>query len=439
VVTAGVRRIGIDEWQVLWREDPDRWAAELRNRPQRFDAANWQYAVREWRNDIPRRVDRISDDESSLAGVPFLVKDLFDVVGDRTTCSSQVLLSDSGVQTEAASKNAWLVDRLVVRDAHMAGRTHMNEFAYGLDGRNSGVGDCRHPLSDRRITGGSSSGSAWAVSSGVVPIALGTDTGGSIRLPAAMCGIYGVRLGWDADRLRGTFPLAPSMDTVGWFTQTNIDMRRTLQIVLERSAPEDRDRWKIASAVPPGVVMDDSAGSIWQHALATLSAAKDEGIDVTEVDDLPVLGDTAVDAYNVIGSSEAWEVHEGWIRAYGELYDPVVRQLIERGAHWTDTRKRNAESVRNEIRGVAASLFDGNDVVILPSTVKATPTFADADGTFRTQILRLNTLGSLAGLPALSIPIHYDAIRSGGIQVLAPQGREDRLWAFLEVWSRITR
>lgn len=435
----------IDEWHVLFRNDRTGWARAIRNRPERFDPDGQRTAIREWRNDIPIETgtgDDLSregnsttlEDGPPLIGVPFLVKDLFDVVGDRTTCSSRVLLDEAGVSTEPAVKNCWLVQRLIDAGAHLAGRTHMNEFAYGLDGRNSAVGDCHHPLSPKRIAGGSSSGSAWAVSAGVVPVAFGTDTGGSIRLPAALCGIYGVRLSWDAERLSGVFPLAPSMDTVGWFTGTNADMRRVLQIALAIEQPERRDTWRIGFLTPSGIEMHPDGERVFSHGVEALS--RTEGVVPEGIEAPPVLGDEAVDAYNVIGSSEAWEIHHRWIEGYGDLYDPVVKGLIERGAHWTEQRRKAAEATRGDIRALADTLFGTYDLLVLPASVIPTPTFEEADGVFRSQILRLNTLGSLAGLPALSVPIHIDAIQSSGIQVLAPSGREGRLLAFLELWGR---
>ncbi|MFW6228895.1 MAG: amidase family protein [Alkalispirochaeta sp.] len=433
----GVRRLSIGEWHELWLADPERWRREIRDRPSRYDRDRWRRAIRVWRNDLPRRASGEEDRERPpLDGVPCIVKDLYDVPGEETTCSSGVLLSGNGPTPPTATKYGELIRLLVSKGMHIAGRSHMNEFAYGLDGRNTFTGDCPHPLNERRISGGSSSGSAWSVASGVVPIALGTDTGGSIRLPAALCGIYGVRLGWSERLLNGVFPLAPSFDTVGWFTASMRDMQRMLRLVPgdEGASSSSPDLKTIGILLPPGTDLDTDMEMMWRNVT-------DEALpSVTTVETISppeVLGEPVVQAYNVIGSSEAWQVHHEWIREYGELYDPTVRSLIERGFRWSDEERREAETVRKKVRAYATGIFDRYDAVVLPATVIPTPTYAEADATFRTQILRLNAFASLAGLPALSVPLHLDAIRSGGFQVVVPSAEESRFLGFLDMWEGV--
>ncbi len=436
-----VDRLSIGQWRDLWKRDASEWFMEVKDRPKRFDPDLWIRAIRVWKNEIPRSHEG-SDVE--LGGVPFVAKDLYDVAGEATTCSSGVCLADDGVSVSPATKSSWLIRKLVDAGAVCAGRSNMNEFAYGLDGRNSRTGDCPHPLDRRRISGGSSSGSAWAVASGVAPFALGTDTGGSIRLPAALCGVYGIRLGWEPSRLEGVFPLAPSMDTVGWFTANPEDMELLVNVVLpdaEASASpavgeaDDREL-NIATIIPPGIHLNEDISGMWQDVLRHLERA---GFAWVEPDGPGILGDPAVDAYNVIGSTEAWAVHEEWINSYGDLYDPVVKGLIERGAHWSEQRRERAEETRREIRSYANELFETCDLLVLPATVIPSPLYEEADGEFRSQTLRLNTLASLAGLPALTLPVHFDAVRSGGIQVVAPVNGERLLVRFLSRWAKKER
>lgn len=451
--TRSIEKNTVEQWHKLWTSDRSEWFGTLRDRPKRFDPDLWQRAVSIWRNEIPRETGAVV---LPLDGVPFLVKDLFDVPGERTTCSSAVLLAKNGAQASTAVKAGWLVQRFLDQGAHLVGRTTMNEFAYGLDGRNVLTGDCPHPLDRRRISGGSSSGSAWAVASGVVPFALGTDTGGSIRLPAAICGIYGIRLGWDPKRLSGVFPLARSLDTVGWFTHNPEDMQGLIDLVFsdEKSipgtnapaaskdnSPSDTDRNKIqkirlCALIPPGTQLNKDISRMWDEMPARLRDMEME-VDHKEAPDF--LGDSAVTAYDVIGSSEAWSVHQEWISEYGELYDPVVRGLIERGRYWTTELRTEAERTRQDIRLFVDDLFRSYDFLIMPATVIAGPRREEADGHFRKQILRLNTLASLAGLPALSVPVHFDAVQSGGFQIVGPMGGERRFISFLQRWSETIR
>ena len=160
------------------------------------------------------------------------------------------------------------------------------------------------------------------------------------------------------------------------------------------------------------------------------------GIEATRPSVPGFLGDEAEDAYNVVGSGEAWEVHRDLLEKHGELYNPTVKALIERGAGWTDARRRRAEETRARVGEYLDELFATHDYVVLPATVVPSPTFAQADASFRSRTLRLNAPASLAGLPALTVPIHFDAVRSGGIQVVVPRGGEYRLKRFLETWRR---
>ena len=155
-----------------------------------------------------------------LHGVPYLLKDLFDLAGVPTNAGSTFLDRARGTPT----RDSALPLRLRELGAACAGKTHLVEFAAGLFGDNSHYGDCPHPHFPDRLSGGSSSGSAALVAAGVVPLAVGTDTGGSVRVPAAFCGLYGFRLTPRDDFIRDAMPLSPSLDTAGWFTANAGDM-----------------------------------------------------------------------------------------------------------------------------------------------------------------------------------------------------------------------
>ncbi|MCG8479970.1 MAG: amidase [Spirochaetales bacterium] len=363
--------------------------------------------------------------------------------GEVTSCSSALFTDPTGPGREPARRPAWLAARFLRLGAHCGGRTHMNEFAYGLDGRNAHTGDCPLPLDGKRISGGSSSGSAWAVAAGVVPVALGTDTGGSIRLPAALCGIYGYRMAYGAARLSGVFPLARSMDTVGWFTATAGDMAELLDLFSEtKGTPAEGGgasktaALSVGAVVPPGVVPDEEVATRWEAALEA-SAAAGGVAQLVRLSPPAVLGDPAWKAYNVIGSHEAWSAHEAWLDRYRSSYDPAVWSLIDRGRHWTEERLREARSIREEVRTCVADWFRAMDVVLIPATPSASPLADGADGRFREGVIRLNAPVSLAGSAALSIPIAHDAVRSSGLQVLVPSGCEERLTRFLTVWETV--
>src|SRR6478736_5919201 len=162
--------------------------------------------------------------EQPLHGVPYFLKDLFDLAGVPTRAGSSFL----HLVRALPDRNSRIVDRLATAGAACAGKTHLGELASALTGENRNYGDCPHPRFPDRLTGGSSSGSAALVGAGVAPLATGTDTGGSVRVPAAWCGLYGFRLTPDDALIRDAFPLAPTLDTAGWFTANAGDMLATM-------------------------------------------------------------------------------------------------------------------------------------------------------------------------------------------------------------------
>ncbi|KAG2439098.1 hypothetical protein HYH02_006620 [Chlamydomonas schloesseri] len=151
--------------------------------------------------------------EGPLKGLTFAVKDLFDVAGHRTGFGNPTWLETH----PPATRTAPAVQALLDAGATLRGKTHMDELAYSLNGENKHYGTPRNPAAPGRIPGGSSSGSAVAAAAGDVPLALGSDTGGSVRVPAAYCGLFGIRPTWGRTNLEGARPLAPSFDTAGWW------------------------------------------------------------------------------------------------------------------------------------------------------------------------------------------------------------------------------
>lgn len=430
-------RMSIAQWQEIWTNDRAQWSREIRDRPARFDPLNWKKAVRLWRNEIPRDTDR------PFAGVPFVVKDLFDVVGETTCSSSRLFLQDCPPKPAAA--DAAMVRRLKNLGAHPAGRTHMNEFAYGLDGKNSYTGDCPHPLDSTRISGGSSSGSAWAVGAGVVPLALGTDTGGSVRVPAALCGIFGYRPAWNPIDNEGVFPLAPSFDTAGWFTACASDMAQVLRELIDGFRNQKSEKpARYCYFLPPGVVLEPSLASaldVWKDRVVQESrgAVHVEPAPPDWTDQVDRIMQDSLDAYNIRGSSEAWGVHKDWLDAYRDSYQPLVWSLIDRGRHWSLARVEYSATVVSAMKKRILELLDRFDGILIPATPVATPAADRVDAAFREQTIRLNAPGSMSGTAILSAPVHLDAIRSGGMQILVAPGREYNLQPLLETLVAGTR
>lgn len=353
------------------------------------------------RAEVEQEVRSSSDKGGPLAGMLCLMKDNFDMAGFPTRASSTFLESvRPGPHAEGA-----LVRKLRASGAVIAGKTHMNEFAYGLDGANAHFGDCPNPLDAARCSGGSSSGSAYAVAKGWVPLACGTDTGGSIRVPAAFCGIVGFRLPPDDWALDGVFPLAPSYDSVGWFTRTTEEMQRVTRALLDLSA-STHDSLRIRSLLPDGHPLSRPVARLFPEA-QTASVPKAWGSP-----------EERVGHYNVLQSCEAYDVHREWIDTYADAYSPVVRQLILRARSWTEKQKREARAFENQFRESCADLFAETDVLLLPVSDESAPE-RPMRPEQRSRLLAQTTPGSLGRLPVLTLPLET-GVGLLGVQCMLP-------------------
>lgn len=400
-------------WQECARKNPRTAARRFQQRvdalPEAARTAGLAWTVNEdWLAECIAEGLAVSP-SGALAGVPYALKDLFDVAGVPTRAGSSFLPEVRPTPTE----NGLLVNYLLRHGAVLAAKTHLVEFAYGLSGENRHYGDCPHPRVPGALAGGSSSGSAWAVGAGLVPWAVGTDTAGSLRVPAACVGLYAWRCapnGWSRD---GCFPLAPSFDTTGWLAGSAADLRQVNHALLRANS---------AAGHEPLVLDLTAFGVGGEPELMAAGQAVLRGLDA--VTDEEALGyaraafSEADRAYNILGSREAFNVHAAWLDDYRDRYDPVTWERIDRARHWSEDEVLWAATRQGEVRLAWAELFARYDAVALPITPQASPSSADMTADFRAQLLRLNTPASLAGLPALTVPLLLPDGRSGGLQFL---------------------
>ena len=333
--------------------------------------------------------------ESALGGVPFLAKDLYAERGARIGAGSTFL----GEVLPPAGEDASLL--AAFRDdagAVLCGKTQLNEFAFGLSGENPHFGDCPHPRRPDLLSGGSSSGSAWAVGAGLVPFALATDTVGSIRVPATTCGAHGLRLPVIVG-LDGIFPLSPGFDTAGWIAGNAGDLASVSGAVLGTCATRSlRGLWIgdlgtgitgdalgviRAAAMSHGAVIDAAAASAAEEGLRGAGAA-----------------------YPVLGGHAAARVHAAWMDDRADAYDPVVLARLRAGRARATAELTHAESVRARATETFASIFgEGWDFVALPCTTGTALPKSGHDARLRERLLTLNAPASLAGLGALALPV----------------------------------
>lgn len=400
-------------WLEAYREGPATWRAAWVDtlasargksgfRAAMVSSLSGEELERQWSEAVP----------GPLQGVPWMLKDLFDVALVDTAASSKFLTQ---VRPTPMVESA-LVGDVGAAGGVLVGKTHLNEFAYGLDGVNPHFGTVPNPVLPGRLAGGSSSGSAWAVASGLVPFAVGTDTGGSIRVPAAFCGLYGFRLTpehrWSKD---GCFPLAPSFDTAGFFTGSAADLSIVLSLLDEAV---DEPVLPIGLDLTSASEMDGKLSKVMQECLAgwTRMASGDEALEWH--------ADTAdlVASFNILQSSEALELHRDWLHTRKVDYDPATWQRIARAEGWTAEQRASAGKTAAIWKTRLTHWIEEMGFLVLPTAPGIAPKITDGmSSDLREGILAMTTPASLAGHPVLSIPVGRAPDTLTAVQIVLPK------------------
>lgn len=364
-----------------------------------------------------------------LHGVPVAVKDLFDVAGEVTTAGSRVPPTGRPAAADAAA-----VARLRNAGAVVLGRTRTHEYAWGLTTQHEALGGTRNPYDTDRVPGGSSGGSAAAVAAGVVPLALGTDTAGSIRLPAAWCGLVGHKPTHGSVDLTGCVPLAPGLDCGGALVRTVADARLALSVLTGREV--DR-RLSSLTGLRVGLPHDPTAAAPDRGVSAVfdraLGRASDLGAALAPVD-LPSWG-RLVRALVAAQGEDSVAYH----RALGHWpdratdYGSDVRSRLEHAAGLTADELTSGAADHAEVRRAIGALLASVDVLLLP-VAGSGPSRADAPDTvvvdgrpadLRQQVLPHTLPASLCGLPACSVPVGLDPDGLPvGLQVVGAAGAD---------------
>jgi aspartyl-tRNA(Asn)/glutamyl-tRNA(Gln) amidotransferase subunit A len=315
-------------------------------------------------------------------GIPLAVKDLFDTAGLTTTYGS-ILFAD-----HVPEESAEAVLRLERAGYANVGKTNLHEFAYGVTSQNPHFGTVPNPIAPRRIAGGSSGGSAAALAAGFAEAALGSDSGGSIRIPAACCGIVGLKPTYGLVPLDGCFPLAPTFDHAGPMARTVSDCAR----MLEALAP-DLDRSSKTAAV---------VGSAWAEHCRPLVAdrvrAAAELLDARPVDfPLPTgLGPAFM--------AEVADVHRDLFAENAESYGANVRAKIERCLALTETEIEAGRRARAEYADRSFAALDGCDLLLVPTLPFVAPPLPGDELEIREELIRFTLPFNALGWPALSLP-----------------------------------
>jgi len=359
----------------------------------------------------------------SLTGMGFGVKDLFHITGYPTSGGQPLLLALLGVQSHTAPT----VQRLLDAGARFVGKTVTDELAFSLNGQNVHFGSPTNGAAPERITGGSSSGSASAVSHGLCDFALGTDTGGSVRAPASHCGLVGLRPTHGRVSLAGALDLAPSLDTCGWFARDVPTFARVADVLLGEDAhplPEQvrllapADLWALAT--PPA---KKALAPARQQVEAVLGPA---GRAQVVLEDL----DAMFWHFRHIQGFEAWQVDGGFIRRFAPPLGTGVAERFAWSAGVTDSQVAAGRIFRDGFRRHLSDLLGHDGVLLLPTMPDVAPRRDVPESAledYRNRSLRLLCVAGLSGFPQLSLPL---AKRDGaplGISLLGPAGSDRSL------------
>lgn len=395
------------DWSQL---EPAAAARELHRRVRALPRAQQRAAIASLRPQAQLAEEFSRADRSApLGGIPYFLKDVFDVAGQVTSAGSNFFPE---VRPMPSADSA-IASALRRHGAVLAGKTQLHEFAYGITGENPHHGDCEHPRFPGRTAGGSSSGSAAMIAAGIAPLAIGTDTGGSIRVPAAFCGLFGFRAGTRDPLIADAVPLAPSFDAAGWMTTSATDMATVLRALTSGAeAP--------AGAPPRGCYLEpagidpDVAGACGEAVSRYAPAA-----DPETAANLRRGFASARETYNTIVAAEAWTFHSPWFDRFRERYDPNVVQRLERGRSLAAAEVEQARAAAEALRTLWSSYFGSFDFLVMPATPFGALAKPDCTLENRNRILDLTTPASVSGLPAVTIPVALPSGLTSGLQIIA--------------------
>lgn len=362
-----------------------------------------------------------------LQGLTMAIKDVFDIAGHRTGNGHPLWLETH----PPAERSASVVERLLEAGADLVGKTHTDELAYSLNGENIHYGTPVNPKAPGRIPGGSSSGSAAAVAGNLVEFALGTDCGGSVRLPASYCGIYGIRTSHGLIKTDGVARLALTFDTIGWFARDAALLRRIGEILLPPSAPFIPRRLLIAidafAAVNPAVA----------NALAQPVATVRK--DFENVREQPVYSGAPTDytnTFRILQGAQIAAQHSEWIDRHDPSFGPGVRERFAWTRRIASADVAEARAARKRMAARMRRLLGDDTFLLLPTAPGIAPRVGTATEeleAFRAQALMLLSIAGLARLPQVSLPLGTLHGCPIGLSIIAPRGRDRGLLDWIAV------
>jgi Asp-tRNA(Asn)/Glu-tRNA(Gln) amidotransferase A subunit family amidase len=364
-----------------------------------------------------------------LAGLRVAVKDLFAVKGQVIGAGNDAWLAE---QTTPETASAAAVQRLLDAGAAVQGMARTDEFAYSLAGTNGHYGTPPNPRAPERISGGSTSGPASAVALGQADIGLGTDTGGSIRIPSSYQGLWGIRPTHGAVPAQGLVPLAPSFDTVGWICRDAATLRKVGEVLLPAAPAQPLTRVIVAPSLM--AVADAPLAALLAQALRAWGGALPRPGDVA-FDTAPLAG--WVKAFQTRQGWEAWRAHGEWISRHWDSLNPDVKSRFQTASRYTEADVAAADRVLARARATIDAAL-GDAVLLLPSASSFAPlrTEAALGGAVieaaRAKTFQLTCLAGISGRCAISMPVATGGQPPAGLCMVGPRGRDRDLLALAQ-------
>ncbi len=355
-------------------------------------------------------------DRGPLQGIPIGVKDLFDVAGRVTTCGAHAAFHGPPAREDSA-----VVARLRAAGAVMLGKTGLHEWAFGVSSNNPHFGPCRNPHDPERITGGSSGGSAAALAAGLCLGALGTDTGGSIRIPGSLCGVAGLKPTYGLVSMQGLAPLSESLDHPGPMANSVEDVFLLLEGMCEFRRRPAHVPAVLAPAGPFFDEVDPEVRRVLNAAIGRLGQAK--AVDLGDVQAIWAANTTIL-------VSEAAEVHEKRLKERPDAFGPGLAERFQMGFKYTAIDYARARKVQREWTRFLDGLLGDQSILALPATPVTATRIGDREGAALSKVMtRYTAPFNLAGVPTLVVPAGKVGNLPVGLQLVAAPGRESLLYA----------
>lgn len=371
------------------------------------------------------RLERTPEGSGTLDGLTFGLKDLYDVAGRVAGCGNP----DWQRTHAAAERDCPVLTKLLSAGAHLSGITHTDELAYSLNGENLHHGTPRNPAAPGRIPGGSSSGSASVTAAGQVDFAIGSDTGGSVRIPATYCGLFGIRTSHGSVDLSDCMPLAPSYDTCGWFARDPGLMSRVGDVLLPGQTEVrslDDIRWLMDPALFR--LCDDATSKAMISRLARL------GVNISQVD-IRFDPESWKEAFRILQAAEIWRVHGAWVSEVQPDFGPGVKDRFVMASGITEADVAATQPVRDRVTDLMNDLLGDDGVLLLPTAPGPAPVMnwdAKLLDDFRYRIIALTCIAGHAGLPQVTMPAGEADGAPVGLSIIGPKDSDGWLLSLAE-------